>query len=97
MKNPIGRYIDNSGKCPCCSVQFGARVTMLNHVGDKRRTKCRDYILANRLPLDVATVAEHELADNELRKAGRKAGRSHHIVRAPAVNRVGRTVGRASM
>ena len=70
---------------------------MLNHVGDKRRTKCRDYIFAHCLPLDAATVAQYELADNELRKAGRKAGRSHHIVCAPAVNLGGRTVGRATM
>ena len=96
IRNIIRTYLDASAKCACCGMQFGARVSRLAHLSDKRRPKCRDWILAHCQPLNSVTVAELDLIDNEFRKKSRKAGRTHYIVWAPAINRDGRTVGRAS-
>ena len=94
--NPIRCYIDASAKCPSCATQFGSRISMLAHVSDSRRPKCRDYVFENCPVLEPALVQELDAKDNLQRKAARRAGRSHHIVVAPAVNSCGRIVGRAS-
>ena len=90
-------YIDGSGKCPCCCMQFKARVSLLNHVSDRRRPKCKEFILESCLPLAACLVAELDEKDKELRRVARRRGHSHHIVTAPATSHTGRVVGRSSM
>ena len=96
-RNFMKCYIDGSGRCPSCKTVFKARVSVLNHVNDRRRPKCKEFILEHCQPLETSTVGELDLADNELRKAARRSGRSQHIVTAPAIAQDGRVVGRASM
>ena len=96
VRNSIRTYLDASAKCPSCHSQFGARVSLINHLSDKRRPKCKDWIVSHLQPLDSVTVAALDAVDNELKKTGLKAGRTHHIVGAPAMNQDVRTVGRAS-
>ena len=97
VRNFMKSYIDGSGRCPSCKTQFKARVSLLNHVNDRRRPKCKEFILEQCQPLEPSTVSELDANDNELRRAARRAGRSHHIVTAPATSQDGRVVGRASM
>jgi hypothetical protein len=97
VRNFMRNYIDGSGLCPSCGTQFRARVSLLNHINDRRRPKCKEFILEFCQPLAPSRVSELDVADNEMRKAARRAGRSHHIVTAPAIAQDGRVVGRASM
>ena len=96
VRNPIRTYIDNSCVCPGCKTRFGNRLSVITHLSDKRRPKCREFVVQHCPPLDADTVSQLDLMDNELRKAGRKAGHSHQVVTSPAVSQSGRVVGRAS-
>ena len=97
MRNFMRTYIDDSCICPSCETSFSCRLSMLSHVSDKRRTKCREYIIENCSPILEMLLHELDERDNILRRNARRAGHSHHIVTAHASNTGGRVVGRFSM
>jgi len=93
-RNNIRLYIDDSNKCPSCSSIYGSRLSLLAHLSDARRPMCREYVLQHCEPLSASFVAKLDEADNEMRKAARKSGRSHHISVQPTINANGHQVGR---
>jgi hypothetical protein len=93
IRNNIRLYVGDVEQCPCCETTFGARVSLLAHLSDKRRPKCRLFVFENCPALDLGTVSYLDSIDNDLKKASRKSGRSHHIVSCAAVNAKGRQSG----
>ena len=90
----IRNYL-SSAVCPACQTDFRDRLRCLAHVSDRRRPRCRDYILANCRPVaDQELLAHLDAQDRLLRRLGRRDGRFHHIARDPARTADGRIVGR---
>jgi len=90
-RNMLDKYIDSSGVCPVCRVNFHTRVHVLRHVSEKRcRAKvkyktCREQLLERKFPVVDATALQsaHEL-DRNLRAQARKRGRTQVLVEVPA-------------
>ena len=72
-----------SATCPCCGKNFHERVRLIAHVSDRRRPKCRDWILVHVPRLSQAKARELRLKDRELRRAAQQSGHSHHLASRP--------------
>ena len=96
LKRNIIREFVPSAVCPCCQTDFVQRVRCLAHLSDRRRPRCRDWVLRHCRRLSPATVVRLDQADRELRRAAQRSGRSHVIAKGAARNSSGRVVGRAS-
>ena len=95
VRNDIRLYVQNA-VCPCCLTDFQQRLRCIAHLSDPRRPKCRSWILENVVQIPDAVARKLDLQDNELRKAARRAGRSHHIANGTAKNALGSIVGRVA-
>jgi len=93
-RNPLRVYLDGSGICPVCHVNFGARTRVLIHVTDQRvRGRCTDscgaYLAAGHLPaLPPEAVTDLDKTDGRLRKEARRLGRTQPRALAPAKRRL---------
>jgi hypothetical protein len=52
FRNQLKKYVDESGKCPVCHVQFSSRLRCIAHVSEKRKrarsaptTSCREALM----------------------------------------------------
>ena len=95
IRNDIRLYISSS-VCPCCKTDFRQRLRCLAHVSDTRRPKCRTWIMENVQQLPDKVACKLDAHDNELRKAARRSGHSHHLASGPAHNAQNKVVGRTS-
>ena len=89
-----------SAVCPVCGTMFRARLRLLAHLCDSRRPKFWHAILADPVkypPLSAKMVEELDMQDNELRKAARRAGHSHHLAEGLAIRANGSCIGRARL
>ena len=96
LKRNIIREFVPSAVCPCCKTDFARCIRCLARLSDRRRPRCRDWVLRRCRRLPPTTVARLDQADRELRRAAQRSGRSHVIAKGAARNRSGRVVGRAS-
>ena len=94
QRNVLSNYIDSSGVCPVCKVNFHTRVHVLRHVADKRcRAKvkyrtCHDRLVSGEFPLiDQHQLDRAFLIDSSLRSEARKRGRTQVLVQEPAKRR----------
>ena len=96
LKRNIIRECVPSDVCPCCHTDFQQRIRCLAHLSDRRRPRCRLWVLQHlpRLPPDE--IARLDLIDRALRRDAQRQGRSHHIAKGAARASSGRVVGRAS-
>ena len=90
--------------CPVCRTCFGQRVRLISHLCDTRAKRlghrCWTTICASPhlfSQLSAADAAELDSRDNDLRKAARRAGHSHHLAVGCAVRADGSCVGRARL
>lgn len=74
-----------SPTCPACNVNFHVRVGLIAHVSDRRRPRCRDWIMANCTPLPAARATALRLEDRMYRREAQRAGHSHHLAGKPPV------------
>ena len=56
VRNLIRMYIGDSTGCPSCKVVFSHRVNLLAHLRDKRRPKCRNYVMENCFPIEPSLL-----------------------------------------
>ena len=97
-RTPIKQFVDASGICPVCTCNFRTRMRVISHLGDPRRPKCRDVILAGQLPAVSAAAREAlDALDREALKAARHAGHSHALAVASAVRADGKRIGHVQM
>ena len=90
---------DASAPCPVCGTVFSARIALLRHLCDSRRSTCWTQILATpgRFAfLSDAKLLELDDNDRKARKAGRQAGHSHAVIPGGCVRQDGTPCGRAS-
>jgi hypothetical protein len=97
VRNCIRMYIGAVSKCPACETVFGNRLSLLGHLSDKRRPKCRESVLATCPCLPNELVQKLDRLDAEQRKCAQRSGRSHSIVTRPAVNARGIQTGRVGI
>lgn len=69
--------------CPACGANFHERLRLVSHVSDRRRPKCRDWIVENCNMLPPARARALRVKDRELRRAAQQAGHSHHLAKVP--------------
>ena len=90
-RTPLRFYLDGSGVCPVCRTAFDSPIRLLAHVSETRRRgkttiTCRARLMEGSFPLiSNEECGRLDEIDRKLRKAARKAGRSHPLVSAPAV------------
>ena len=70
------RYFIRSSTCPSCQRDFKLRVRCLNHLGDRRRPACADFVVKNCQRLPDVEVLRLDTLDAEQRLLARKAGRT---------------------
>ena len=97
VRNCIRMYVGAVSKCPICETVFGNRLTLIAHLSDKRRTRCRGSFLATHTCLPDELVQKLDQLDAEQRKCAQRSGRSHSIVTTPAVNARGIQTGRVGI
>ena len=90
FRNPIGRYVDGSGVCPACSVDFGSRHRVVAHLSETRvRAKvryrtCRDRVLEGEFePLQEDELVQLLVEHRKQARAAYAAGRSHVVAIKP--------------
>ena len=90
-RTTLSQYIDDSGICPVCHVNFHNRVRVLKHVCEKRcRAKvkyqtCHQRLTNGEFPVVDADVLTSAFAqDKRLRAEAKKRGRSQVIATLPA-------------
>ena len=71
--------------CPACCVDFHLRVRCLNHLGDRRRPACAEWVLTNCKPLPKAKIDKLNLADAAVRSDSRKSGHTTCLSTRPPV------------
>ena len=86
-RNAVGQYVDGTGRCPCCRVQFSHRARVIAHLSETRcRAKvryvtCRDRMLAGEFP----RVDQQGLETDKLKqREAYRASHSHVLVDRPA-------------
>lgn len=94
-RNAIREYVATA-KCLCCGTDFVQRIRCLVHFSDRRRPRCRQWVLQHMPKLSSTTVTELDAVDSELRREAQRAGRTHVIARGCARNNDGKVVGRAA-
>ena len=94
QRSVLSKYIDSSGICPVCKVDFHIRVHVLRHVSDKRcRAKvkyktCHDRLMSGEFPaIDQDVLGQAFEQDRKLRNEARKRGRPQVLVQEPAKRR----------
>jgi hypothetical protein len=84
-----------SAVCPACGIDFRDRLRCIAHVSDRRRPKCREWLLENLTPItDKAVLGRLDTTDREMRRRAQRDGRSHHAASLPALRPNGRAIGR---
>ena len=63
---------------------FGTRLSLLAHLSDVRRPKCRDYVLSHSSTIDAELCTELDMKDAKLRLLAQRNGYSHSLVTIPA-------------
>ena len=90
IRNPLRQYLDATGICPVCYVQFPPRTRALAHLTERRcrgqcKTSCRSVLEAGLYePLPAEEVNKHDASDRIKRGLARKAGHTQPISRIPA-------------
>ena len=79
---PWSRMVPGS-VCPCCGVDFHIRVRCLNHLGDRRRPRCADWVLQHCKPLPAEELAVLDAADTAARKAAWRQGHTTCLALRP--------------
>ena len=87
-------FIDDSGACPARSMNLVERFRVIRHVTDKRRPRCRDYILASLDPLDSSLVQAWEDRDRARLRQARQQGSTHILASGSAHTAAGKRIGR---
>ena len=96
QRNPVRCFLFGS-RCPVCKTDFIDRLRCLAHLSDSRRERCRIALTSGAFPrVPDQLLIQLDAQDNELRKAVRKKGRSHHIATLPALKPNGRIIGRVT-
>ena len=85
-----------SAICPACGVDFRERVRCLNHIGDRRRPRCAEYVVGHCPVLLRSLVLQLDEADRVARRTARRAGHSNILASAPAISATGKVLGRAA-
>ena len=85
-----------SAICPCCGVDFRQRVRCLNHLGDRRRPRCAQYVLLHCPLLSQADAERLNEVDRRARSDAYRAGHSRVSATSPALNARGIAIGQSS-
>ena len=83
-KNIMRMYVGESTTCTCCKTVFGNRLSLIGHLSDSRRPKCRDFVLTQSNTIDAALCTELDRKDARLRLLAQRDGYSHSLVQIPA-------------
>ena len=87
-------FADDDGVYGACGTNFRARLRLLDHLSDARRTTCKDVCNdGTATKLFNERVEELDELDWVARTAARKSGQSHVIAQLPALSSNGRVVG----
>ena len=93
VRSPLRLFI-SSPTCPACLTTFSCRLSCLKHVGDSRRPKCRELLLAGSFPqLSVDECAELDALDTKAKTAAKRLGHSHILSTKAAVTIDGKIRG----
>ena len=86
QRSSLRVFLDSSGQCPVCAVQFPSRIHLLAHVSEKRRRgkssarTCREVLELGEVPaLAPETIAALDAADRAARSLAKKHGRSKPV------------------
>ena len=87
VRSPIPYYIDDSGVCPACGVNFFSRCKVVVHACETRvrskacNIRCRDVILSGVLPkIEPLLFIKLEERDRSLKRDARRGGKSHVVI-----------------
>ena len=94
IRSPLRFSAGADGRCQACNTVFASRVALLNHLGDTRRPRCKEWCEANGEKLTVASVKALDEADKIARREAVRAGGSTPVVQRAAYKH-GKTVGRS--
>ena len=83
-RNIIRMYVGDTSTCICCKTVFGTRLSLLSHLSDARRPKCRDFVLLHSSTIDASLCTELDSKDAKLRLLAQRDGYSHSLVTIPA-------------
>ena len=83
-KNIMRMYVGDCSTCTCCKTVFGNRLSLIGHLSDSRRPKCRDFVLTHSNTIDPSLCTELDLKDARLRLLAQRDGYSHSLVQIPA-------------
>lgn len=78
------RYVGESTTCIACERILGTRLSLIAHLSDSRRLKCRDIYLASVATISPELCIKLDIVDKEARKMAQRNGYSHAIVTVPA-------------
>ena len=95
VRSPFQARI-RSAICPCCGVDFRQRVRCLNHLGDRRRPRCAQYVLLHCPLLSQADAERLNEVDRRARSDAYRAGHSRVSATSPALNARGIAIGQSS-
>ena len=84
FRAPWASRVDGS-VCHACGKDFHTRVRCLNHLGDTRRPKCAEWILAHQPQLHEKTLAKLNATDATERKNARRAGHTTSLASRPPI------------
>jgi len=90
VRNPLRVFLDGSGRCPVCCVEFRSRTRCLAHVSESRcrgksRVTCRSILEGGTFqPLPPHIVATLDEDDRCHRRSARASGRSQPLTEVPA-------------
>ena len=77
----------HTSRCPCCKVDFRERARLLNHVSDRRRPKCANFIRANVAPMSAKGVRKFDREVRAARARSRRSGSLQLRAWLPALKR----------
>ena len=78
------RYVGTSKCCSVCETTFGSRLSLIQHLSDSRRPKCRDVLLATASPISDEVCTPLDELDKVSRRTAQQNGYSHARVSVPA-------------
>ena len=94
--DPVKHFVA-SNSCPVCLATFSCRLSVLKHLADARRPKCRIRLLSGEFPrIPDELCAELDDKDREEKKIANRNGHSHVLSTKPAVAFNGRILGCSS-
>ena len=84
VRNDMRRYVGTSKCCSVCETTFGSRLSLIQHLSDSRRPKCRDVLLATASPISDELCTQLDELDKVARRTAQQKGYSHASVSVPA-------------